>query len=1219
MIDSFNTAVIKDLLSKKILILDGAMGTMIQKYKLNENDFRGEVFKDSKCGLKGNNDLLSLTRPDIILAVHNEYLDAGADIIETNTFNSTSISQAEYGLASSAYEIALAGVKLARRAADDMTKKTPEKPRFVAGAIGPTSKTASISPDYNNPGFREVYFDGFVKAYKEQSLALIDGGADIILIETVFDTLNCKAAIFAVEEAFIQRGIKLPIMVSGTIADASGRTLTGQTVEAFWISVAHASLLSIGLNCSLGPEQIRPHLKALSNAATVYVSSHPNAGLPNQFGLYEQTPEKMGELIKSFAEEGLLNIIGGCCGTSPAHIKAIAKAVEGIAPRKPQHPKPYCFLSGLEPFEIKPDSIFVNVGERTNVAGSKKFARLIKEKNYDEAISIASQQIENGAQIIDINMDDGMLDAEKEMVEFLNLIASEPHISKVPFMIDSSKWSVIESALKCIQGKPVINSISLKEGEEVFKKQTYLAKRYGAAIVVIAFDENGQADSYKKKVQICKRSYKILVEEVKFDPRNIIFDPCILAIATGIEEHNNYAVDYIEATKTLKKECVPCFISGGVSNLSFSFRGNEALREIMHSVFLYHAVSAGMSMGIVNAGQLIVYEEIPKDILIAAEDVILNRKPEAADTLLEKALTMKSGKSSFETNLEWRELPIEKRISHALVKGISDFINEDMEAARIKLGNPVKVIEGPLMAGMETVGELFGAGKMFLPQVIKTARVMKQAVAYLTPFIEEMQGDGNTLKSSGKIVMATVKGDVHDIGKNIVDVVLRCNNYEVVDLGVMVQCEDILNAALRENADMIGLSGLITPSLEEMIYVAREMERRNMNIPLLIGGATTSELHTAIKIAPEYSGTVIHVKDASLSVPAANNLLNKNSFLEYAKNLKNKYSELADQYNTVLSLSKMNTLEDARKRKLKINWKKEIIKKPSFIGEKMLLDFSIEDVIPYIDWTFFFTAWDMKGVYPAILNDSEKGEEAKKLLKDGKSLLEKIKKEKLLKLNAYFNIYPANSTNNDNIIVYDKSGKNELYSLFMLRQQAVHSDDVPCLSLADYVASIDSGIKDYIGFFVVTAGIGVDELVSEFEEQNDDYHSIMSKILADRLAEAFAEYLNKHVMTAYWGFSGNTKSYGIRPAIGYPSIPDHSEKGRLFNIFDIESKIGVKLTESNMMIPTASVCGLYFPYEKSRYFSITKVDKDQIIDYADKKSISVSEAEKQLANIIKYK
>ncbi len=1219
MIDSFNTAVIKGLLSKKILVLDGAMGTMIQKYKLNENDFRGEFFKDSKCELKGNNDLLSLTRPDVILAIHNEYLGAGADIIETNTFNSTSISQAEYGLASSAYEIALAGVKLARRAADDMTKKTPEKPRFVAGAIGPTSKTASISPDYNNPAFREVYFDEFVKAYKEQSLALIDGGADIILIETVFDTLNCKAAIFAVEEAFIQREIKLPIMVSGTIADASGRTLTGQTVEAFWISVTHASLLSIGLNCSLGPEQMRPHLKALSNAATVYVSSHPNAGLPNQFGLYEQTPEKMGELIKSFAEEGLLNIIGGCCGTSPAHIKAIADAVEGVAPRKPQAPKPYCFLSGLEPFEIKPDSIFVNVGERTNVAGSKKFARLIREKKYDEAISIASQQIENGAQIIDINMDDGMLDAEKEMVEFLNLIASEPHISKVPFMIDSSKWSVIESALKCIQGKPIINSISLKEGEEVFKKQADLARRYGAAIVVIAFDENGQADSYKKKVDICKRSYKILVEEVKFDPRNIIFDPCILAIATGIEEHNNYAVDYIEATKTLKKECVPCFISGGVSNLSFSFRGNDVLREIMHSVFLYHAVTAGMSMGIVNAGQLIVYEEIPKDILIAAEDVILNRKPNAAETLLEKALNMKSGKSPLEANLEWRELPVEKRISHALVKGISDFINEDMEAARVQFGNPVKVIEGPLMSGMETVGELFGAGKMFLPQVIKTARVMKQAVGYLTPFIEEMQGDGKTLKSSGKIVMATVKGDVHDIGKNIVDVVLRCNNYEVIDLGVMVQCEDILNAALREDADMIGLSGLITPSLEEMIYIAREMERRNMNIPLLVGGATTSELHTAIKIAPEYSGAVVHVKDASLSVPAANNLLNKNSFLEYVKNLRNKYSELADQYNTALSLSKMTTLEGARKRKLKINWEKEIIKKPSFIGEKMLLDFSIEDVIPYIDWTFFFTAWDMKGVYPAILEDSEKGEEAKKLFEDGKLLLEKIKEEKLLKLNAYFNIYPANSTDNDNIIVYDKSGSSEFYSLFMLRQQAVHSDDVPCLSLADYIAPLDSGVKDYIGFFVVTAGIGVDAIVSKFEKENDDYHSIMSKILADRLAEAFAEYLNKHVMTTYWGFPDNAKSYGIRPAIGYPSIPDHSEKGRLFDILDIETKIGVKLTESNMMIPTASVCGLYFPYEKSRYFSITKVDKNQIIDYADRKGISISEAERQLANIIKYK
>lgn len=1216
-----NDVLIKKRLVENILILDGAMGTMIQKYGLTEEDFRGALFHNSKKLLKGNNDILSISRPDVIKEIHRKYLESGADIIETNSFNATSISMSEYGLEKYAYDIAYASAKIAREVADETSAGNPLKPRFVAGVLGPTGKTASISPDVNNPGYREYYFDDFVNAYKETARALIDGGVDTILIETVFDTLNCKAAIYAVLTLFEELNISLPLMVSATIADISGRTLSGQTTEAFCVSISHAPLLSIGLNCALGPEQIYPHLKVLSENASTYVSCHPNAGLPDEFGRYKQTPEIMAEKIKFFAEEGLLNIVGGCCGTTPDHIKAIAKAVEGISPRKIPFTKSFCRLSGLEAFDIRPDSNFVNIGERTNVAGSKKFADLIKEKKYEEALSIARQQIENGAQIIDVNMDDAMLDAEYEMKTFLNLAASEPEISRVPLMIDSSKWSVIVEGLKCLQGKGIVNSISLKEGETEFKNKAKEIQKFGTAVVVIAFDEQGQADTYERKVSICKRAYKILIEELHYSPQNIIFDPAILAIATGMEEHNNYALDYIKATETIKKECPGCLISGGVSNLSFSFRGNTAVREMLHSVFLFHAIKTGMDMGIVNAGQLIPYEDIPEDMLKIVEDVILNRSSDATDKLVEAAMTLKKDTSLTKSkcDLTWRNASMEERIIYAVVKGLTDFVEDDIEEAKKKYKSSLAVIEGPLMAGMKYVGELFGSGKMFLPQVIKSARVMKKAVGYLTPFVEQDKKDNFSARISGKILMATVKGDVHDIGKNIVNVVLKCNNYEIIDLGVMVPCENIIKTAIQEKVDIVGLSGLITPSLDEMAHVAKEMEKAGLKIPLLVGGATTSSVHTAVRIAPVYKGPVAHVRDASVSVNVIKSLMDKSSS-EYADKLKADYKKIAEDYETALHEKELLSLEQARKKRFKTDWKKHQIIKPDFIGTKILFDYPVDKIVEYINWTYFFHVWDLKGKFPQIFENVKHGSEARKLYSDAQKMLQYLVENKKLKANAVFGIYPANSSGDDIIVYHDEPGKKQRAVFYTLRQQMKNQDSDICFSLADFIAPIDSGLVDYVGFFAATTGMGIKELEIEFTKQNDDYRIIMVKALADRLAEAFSEYLNKHIIKEYWKklecISPDFK--GIRPAIGYPSLPDHSEKVTLFELLKVEQNIGIKLTENYAMSPVSSVCGLYVMHEKSKYFSVGRINKDQIEDYSKRKNITVESAEKLLSENLRY-
>jgi 5-methyltetrahydrofolate--homocysteine methyltransferase len=1213
-------SVLENALKDRILILDGAMGTMIQGYKLEESDFRGEHFKNSTVDLKGNNDLLSITKPEVISEIHTKYMDAGADIIETNTFNCSSMSMADYGLEDRVYDITYAGACVAREAADKMTAKTPDKPRFVAGILGPTSKTASISPDVENPGYRDAYFDDFVVAYKETAKALIDGNVDILMIETVFDTLNCKAAIFAILECFKEMDVEIPIMISATIVDASGRNLSGQTIEAFWISVSHAPILSCGLNCSLGPEQMYPHLKSLSKMATSYVNCHPNAGLPNEFGDYDQTPEIMGGIIEGFAKDGLVNIIGGCCGTTPAHIKAIAEAVAGYTPRKRNEGKPYCYLSGLEQFEIRPDSIFVNVGERTNVSGSRKFARLIREKNYEEALSIARNQIENGAQVIDVNMDDGMLDAQEEMKVFLNLVASEPDICKVPVMIDSSKWDVIEAGLKCLQGKCIINSISLKEGEEEFIHRAELAKKYGAAVVIMAFDENGQADSCEKKISICKRAYDILVNQVKYKPQDIIFDPAILAIATGIEEHNNYAVDFIKATEALKKVCPHCLISGGVSNLSFSFRGNNSVREVLHSVFLYYAVKAGMDMGIVNAGQLTVYEEIPKDILKLAEDVVLNRADDATEKLLDRAISIKSTSSAGKADNSWRSNSVEERIVHSIIKGITDYVEEDMQEARGRVDKAIDVIEGPLMCGMNAVGELFGAGKMFLPQVIKSARVMKKSVSYLTPYIEaENKSKGSKHKYVGKIVMATVKGDVHDIGKNIVNVVLRCNNFEIIDLGVMVPCSKIIAAAAKEKADIIGLSGLITPSLDEMINVADEMEKAGLKIPLLIGGATTSSIHTSVKMLPAYSGPIIHVKDASVSVSVASSLMGHNS-KEYAERVLDGYRKIAESYNRTSAHREITSIKIAREKRYSIDWDKNPSVKSEFVGVKVLKDYPLRKLVEYIDWTYFFNAWELKGKYPDILTDPVRGEEAAKLYNDARELLEYIIENNLLKANAVFGIFSANSDGDDIVIYSDKNRSRQVSKMYNLRQQVLPNINAKSKSLSDFIMPKESDSPDYIGMFATTAGIGVDALVKKFENDNDDYKAIMTKALADRLAEAFSELLNEIVIKDYWQPNRKTEdlSEGIRPAIGYPASPDHSEKLTLFKMLEAEKNIGIHLTESYMMSPAASVCGLYFTHPEAKYFSVGKVGESQVVEYAKRKNITKYEAEKFLSAILGY-
>jgi 5-methyltetrahydrofolate--homocysteine methyltransferase len=1231
---------IEQLLQQRILILDGAMGTMIQRYKLTEADYRGERFADWPRDLKGNNDLLVLTRPEVIKAIHSEYLAAGADIIETNTFGANATTLKAYGMESLNYELNVAGARLAREACDAYA--TPDKPRFVAGVVGPTDKTATISPDVNDPAARNITFDALVADYSEATRGLMDGGADTILIETIFDTLNAKAAIFAVQSVFTERGTRLPIMISGTITDASGRTLTGQVTEAFYNSLAHANPLSIGLNCALGAEELRQYVAELSRVANCYVSAHPNAGLPNPLAEtgYDDTPENMAGHIREWATSGFLNIIGGCCGTSPAFIKAIAETVADIAPRQiPQNPVE-CRLSGLEPFNIGEDSLFVNVGERANVTGSAKFKRLILEGNYDEALEVAKQQVETGAQVIDVNMDEAMLDGEAAMVKFLNLIASEPDISKVPLMIDSSKWNIIEAGLKCVQGKSIVNSISLKEGEENFIKYATLVRKYGAAAVVMAFDEAGQADTFARKTEICKRSYDILVNKVGFPPEDIIFDPNIFAIATGIEEHNNYAVDFIEACKWIRANLPYAKISGGVSNVSFSFRGNEPVREAIHTVFLYHAIKAGMNMGIVNAGQLGVYEEIPKELRDAVEDVVLNRHPQGQDEspgekLVKIAETIKGGGREQVEDLEWRKGTVQERLTHALVRGITTYIVEDTEEARLAAKFPVEVIEGSLMTGMNVVGDLFGAGKMFLPQVVKSARVMKQAVAHLIPYIEAEKLRSGDTSTKGKIVMATVKGDVHDIGKNIVTVVLQCNNFEVVNMGVMVPCQQILDTAREHNADIIGLSGLITPSLEEMAHVAKEMERQGFNIPLLIGGATTSRVHTAVKIEPNYpSGTVVYVTDASRAVGVCSNLLSNTTRDSYIGEIKADYAEAREQFESKKTKAVYIPLTDARKRGLKTDWANYTPPKPQCIGVRELRDYPIAEIAEYIDWSPFFQAWELAGRYPKILQDEVVGVEATKLFADAQAMLKKIIDGKWLTANAVYGLFPANTVaigagQGDDIEIYtDESRLNTLMTWHNLRQQTKKPEAIPNYCLADYVAPKDSGVADYIGGFAVTAGIGIDARVEEFEKNNDDYSAILLKSLADRLAEAFAELLHTRVRREFWGYAAdealdndaliNEAYRGIRPAPGYPACPEHSEKGPLFEMLDAPRRAGITITDSFAMLPTAAVSGFYFSHPEAKYFATGKIDRDQVASYAERKGWDIEKAERWLAPVLSY-
>ena len=1209
----------KDL-EKRILVLDGAMGTMIQRYNLSEEDFRGERFKDHSHLLKGNNDLLSITRPDIIKAIHAEYFEAGADIAETNTFSGTWIAQADYKLESAVYDINFQSAKIAREVADEFTLKNPEKPRFVAGAMGPTNRTASMSPNVNDPGFRAITFDELVNAYTEQVKGLIDGGVDMLLIETVFDTLNCKAALYAVDQYFETIGKKLPVMVSGTITDGSGRTLSGQTVEAFLNSVSHIPLLSIGFNCALGAKQLRPHIQTLSKNSTFRVSAYPNAGLPNAFGEYDETPNETAAQIEDWLQNNFVNIVGGCCGTTPDHIRAIAQVAAKYPPRQRPHIETLPRYSGLEPLTIFKESNFVNVGERTNVTGSRKFAKLIIDGKYEDALVVARSQVEGGAQMIDVNMDEGMLDSEKAMTTFLHLIASEPDIAKLPIMIDSSKWSVIEAGLKCVQGKSVVNSISLKEGEEKFIAVAKKVKRYGAAVIVMAFDELGQADSYEKRISVCERAYKILTEKVGFAPEDIIFDPNILTVATGIEDHNNYAVDFIRATKWIKQHLPGAKVSGGVSNISFSFRGNDLVREAMHSAFLYHAIKAGLDMGIVNAGQLELYESIPKDLLERVEDVLLNRRQDATERLVEYAETIKAKGKVQVRDDAWRNTTVQERLKHSLVKGIVEFIDVDIEEARQKYPKPLHIIEGPLMDGMNVVGDLFGAGKMFLPQVVKSARVMKKAVAYLLPFMDADKKEGAS-SSAGKVLMATVKGDVHDIGKNIVGVVLGCNNYEVIDLGVMVPCEKILETAIREKVDVIGLSGLITPSLDEMVFVAKEMERLGFKIPLLIGGATTSRVHTAVKVQPHYSGNTVHVLDASRSVPVVGSLLSPEQEKIYSLAIKNEYEVLREHHRKSQSAKEFISIEAARKNKYKIEWKAEDIAQPTFTGIKSFENYPLEELVPYIDWTPFFQTWELAGRFPKILEDEVVGVEAKKLYNDAQELLKKVVEEKWISASAVIGFWSANSNGDD---IELENG----VVLHSLRQQTKKTAAAPNIALADFVAPKETGIQDYIGAFAVTAGIGIEKWIEKFEKDHDDYNSIMLKALADRLAEAFAERMHERVRKEFWAYDKretlNTeeliseKYRGIRPAAGYPACPDHTEKPIIFNLLDAEKNAGIKLTESFAMYPTAAVSGLYFAHPESKYFGLGKITKDQVEDYAKRKGMSFDEAERWLSPNLGY-
>ena len=1221
---------ITDLLDDRILILDGAMGTMIQDRELSDGDYRGTRFADFDADLKGNNDLLSLTQPELIKDIHRDFLEAGSDIIETNTFNATSISQADYNMQDLAYELNVAAAENAREVADEFTARNPDKPRLVAGAIGPTNKTLSLSPDVEDPGFRAITFDQLKEAYAEQIRGLADGGVDLLLVETIFDTLNAKAAIYAIHKHAEETGEALPVMISGTIVDQSGRTLSGQTTEAFWISVSHTkNLLSVGLNCSLGSEQMRPYIEELSNVATCHTSLYPNAGLPDEMGEYNETPEFMADQLRDYAESNFVNLVGGCCGTTPEHIAAIAEAAQECSPRQIPEQEPYLRLSGLEPLVVRPETNFVNIWERTNVMGSRKFKRLIKNEKFEEALSVARQQVENGAQIIDINMDEGLLDSEQVMVDFMQLLAAEPDISRVPIMIDSSKWSVLKAGLKTAQGKCVVNSISLKEGEEEFKQQAREILNFGGAVVVMGFDEEGQADNYERRIEIAERAYNILTDEVGFAPQDIILDPNILTVATGIKEHNNYAVDFIRATKWIKENLPLAKVSGGLSNISFSFRGNNKVREAMHAAFLYHAIQAGLDMAIVNAGQLEVYAEIPDKLRELVEDVLLNRRDDATERLVTHAEQITTDDSDEEEQTEeWREEPVEERIKHALVKGIVDHIVDDVEEARRQYDQPIEVIEGPMMNGMDVVGDLFGSGKMFLPQVVKSARVMKKGVAHLVPFIEEEKEKNKNSKPKAKVLLATVKGDVHDIGKNIVAVVLRCNNFDVIDLGVMVPADKILEEARKNEVDIIGLSGLITPSLDEMVHVAKELKREEFKQPLLIGGATTSRMHTAVKVEPQYDQPVVHVLDASRSVSVTGNLVSQTLRDEFVKKKKNEYLKLRKQHESRSRRKTYLSLQEARNNAMAIDWEASDIKKPNEMGIRVFDDYDLAEVRNYIDWGPFFIAWQMKGKFPAVLEDDKYGEEARKLFDDANELLDTIINQNLLKANAVIGTFPANAVGDD-IEVYTDASREKVRTVFhTVRQQAQKRRGQPNKALADFIAPKESGIKDYIGGFAVTAGIGTEELVQHFKDDHDDYNAILAKALADRLAEGMAELMHEKIRKEYWGYAPEEdftnddlirEEYtGIRPAPGYPAQPDHSEKPILFDLLGVEDSTEIYLTDNLAMMPASSVSGLYFAHPESTYFSAGKLSKDQIEDYARRKGASVEEIEKWLTANLNY-
>ena len=1223
MADTEQITYLKNELEKRILVLDGAMGSLLQTYRLTEADFRGEQFADHPCELKGYNDLLSITQPHIVKEIHANYCNAGADIIETNTFTSTSVSMADYQLQDIAYQVNYAAASIAREVADKWT--SPDKPRFVAGSMGPTNRSCSISPDVNDPGYRNITFAQLVSAYTTQAEGLIDGGADLLLVETVMDTLNCKAALFAIQTLAETRDIDIPLIVSSDRSGGGGRNLSGQTVEAFWNSVRHANLLAVGLNCGFGAQQIRPYLAEMSKMADIPIICYPNAGLPNELGQYTQTPTEMGEWMHEFAQNGFVNIVGGCCGSQPEHIETIARVAAEYAPRQPAPQERACRLSGLEAFNITPDSLFVNVGERTNVTGSRRFATLIKNEDYETALEVARDQVENGAQLIDINMDAGMLDAKTAIVKFLNLIAAEPDISRVPIMLDSSRWEVIEAGLACIQGKGVVNSISLKEGEEDFLAKARRIRQYGAAVIIMAFDEEGQADTYERKVEICRRAYQLLIEQVGFPPEDVIFDPNIFAVATGIEEHNEYAKAFIDASERIKATCPHALVSGGVSNISFAFRGNDTVREAMHAAFLYHAINAGMDMGIVNAGQLAVYDDLPKPLLEAVEDVLFNRREDATDRLVNLADTLKGKGKKKRVNRKWRKLPVEKRLSHALVEGILEYIEDDTEEARLNYERPIQVIEGPLMDGMNRVGELFGDGKMFLPQVVKSARVMKKAVAQLIPYIEKEQAEG-AIRSRGKIVMATVKGDVHDIGKNVVGVVLGCNNYEVIDLGVMVAAEDILETARKENADIIGLSGLITPSLDEMVHVAEEMEREGFRIPLLIGGATTSKVHTAVQIEPAYSGSTIHVRDASRSVGVVSNLMSRERQQTFTEQTREEYAEIRERRAKNRQQTNLLPFAIAQGRRSTLDWRNYQPPLPRLIGTQVFEDYPLAELVDYIDWSPFFTTWGLRGKYPNILENPEVGEEARKLLQDAEVLLRVIVEEKRFQASAVVGFFPANGGGEDTEIYADEARSEVIATLHHLRQQTEQPFTRPNLSLGDFIAPKTTGVPDYIGAFAVTTGIGVSEFCAEFERKQDDYNSIMAKALADRLAEAFAERMHQHVRTTLWGYAVDEaldnealiaeKYRGIRPAPGYPACPDHNQKRVLFDLLRVTENTGISLTESLAMFPAASVSGWYYSHPEARYFSIARIGEDQVADYAERTGMDIETAKRWLKPLL---